>query len=60
MGVLRTLVEKAGLTVVVATRDPMVAACADRAVFLVGGRVVGKIDCPTADEVAAELVRRQP
>ncbi|MFE0849123.1 ATP-binding cassette domain-containing protein [Streptomyces rochei] len=60
MGVLRTLVEKAGRTVVVATRDPVVAACADRAILLADGRVVGKIDWPTADEVAAELVRRQP
>jgi putative ABC transport system ATP-binding protein len=40
--------------------DPAAAACADRAVFLVGGRVVGKIDHPTADEVAAELTRQQP
>ncbi|MDQ0987586.1 ATP-binding cassette domain-containing protein [Streptomyces sp. V2I9] len=59
-GVLRTLVEKAGRTVVVAIRDPAVAARADRAIFLVGGRFVGKIDRPTAKEVAAELVRRQP
>jgi putative ABC transport system ATP-binding protein len=57
MDVLRALVEQAGHTVVMVTRDPAVAACADRAVFLVGGRVVGKVDSPTADEVAAELAR---
>ncbi|MFJ7181800.1 ATP-binding cassette domain-containing protein [Streptomyces massasporeus] len=60
MDVLRALVEQAGRTVVMGTCDPAAAACADRAVFLVGGRVVGKIDHPTADEVAAELTRQQP
>ncbi|MFJ1966983.1 ATP-binding cassette domain-containing protein [Streptomyces massasporeus] len=58
--VLRTLVGQAGRTVVMGTRDPAAAACADRTVFLVGGRVVGKIDHPTADEVAAELARQPP
>ncbi|MFB7933332.1 ABC transporter ATP-binding protein [Streptomyces sp. NPDC056039] len=60
MEVLRALVEQAGRTVVMGTPDPAAAACADRTVFLVGGRVVGKIDCPTAAEVAAELARQQP
>ncbi|MFF7733709.1 ATP-binding cassette domain-containing protein [Streptomyces sp. NPDC007984] len=60
MDTLRALVEQAGRTVVMGTRDPAAAACADRTVFLVGGRVVGKIDHPTADEVAAELARRRP
>ncbi|MFD5241967.1 ATP-binding cassette domain-containing protein [Streptomyces tendae] len=59
-GVLRALVETAGRTVAVATRDPAVAAYADRAILLVGGRVVGKLDWPTTDEVTAELMRRQP
>ncbi|MBQ0825286.1 ABC transporter ATP-binding protein [Streptomyces tagetis] len=60
MNLLRAMVEQGGRTVVMVTRDPAVAACADRVVFLVGGRVVGKIDWPTADEVAAELARQQP
>ncbi|MFF8593571.1 ABC transporter ATP-binding protein [Streptomyces sp. NPDC015220] len=60
MAALRAMVEQAGRTVVVVTRDPEVAACADRVVLLVGGRVIGKIDWPTADEVAAELARQRP
>ncbi|MEU9921807.1 hypothetical protein AB0H51_11010 [Streptomyces griseoluteus] len=60
MDLLRALVEQAGRAVVMGTRDPAAAACADRAVFLVGGRVVGMIDHPTTDEVAAELARQQP
>jgi putative ABC transport system ATP-binding protein len=60
MDVLRALVEQAGRTVVMVTHDPTAAACADRTVILIDGRVVGKIDRPTADEVAAELARQQP
>ncbi|GAA2769271.1 ATP-binding cassette domain-containing protein [Streptomyces indiaensis] len=60
MDVLRALVERAGRTVVMGTSDPQAAARADRTVFLVAGRVAGKLDHPTADEVAAELARRQP
>ncbi|MFD8674108.1 ATP-binding cassette domain-containing protein [Streptomyces seoulensis] len=60
MDLLRALVEQAGHTVVMGTCNPAAAACADRAVFLVGGRVVSMIDHPTVDEVAAELTRQQP
>ncbi|GAA1418217.1 ABC transporter ATP-binding protein [Streptomyces thermospinosisporus] len=55
MDAMRALVERAGYSVVIATRAPAVAAWADRAVLIGGGRVVGKIDWPTSDEIAAEL-----
>lgn len=55
MDLLRRAVDKAGRTVVMVTHDPLAAAYADRVIFLVDGRITGKIDHPTADEVAAEL-----
>jgi putative ABC transport system ATP-binding protein len=57
MDLLRQTVDKAGRTVVMVTHDPLAAAYADRVIFLVDGRITGKIDHPTADGVAAELNR---
>ncbi|MYU05008.1 ATP-binding cassette domain-containing protein [Streptomyces sp. SID8366] len=55
MELLRTVVDRAGRTVVMVTHDPAVAACADRVVFLSDGQVVGRLDHPTADAVAQRL-----
>ncbi|MGW1198627.1 ABC transporter ATP-binding protein [Streptomyces sp. NPDC002536] len=57
MGLLREVVDRAGRTVVMVTHDPAAAAWADRVVFLVDGQVIGKIDDPTAEQVAAHLAR---
>ncbi|WP_236242286.1 ABC transporter ATP-binding protein [Streptomyces sp. CC228A] len=55
MELLRAVVDRAGGTVAVVTHDPAAAACADRVVFLSDGRVVGRLDHPTAAAVAHEL-----
>ncbi|HEY8982700.1 MAG TPA: ABC transporter ATP-binding protein [Streptomyces sp.] len=57
MDLLRQTVDRAGRTVVMVTHDPVAAACADRVIFLVDGRTVGKTDRPTVDGITAELSR---
>lgn len=52
---LRHLVDGRGQTVVMATHDPIAAACADRVVFLSDGVVVAEQRQPTRESVAAEL-----
>jgi putative ABC transport system ATP-binding protein len=37
------------------THDPVAASYADTVVFLVDGRVAGRMDSPTADAVAGQL-----
>jgi putative ABC transport system ATP-binding protein len=57
-GVLRLLreaVEQSDQTIVMVTHDPVAAAHADRVLFLADGRIVGSLDRPTADQVAARL-----
>ena len=44
-----------GQTVVMVTHDPVAAAYADAVVFLVDGRVAGRMARPTADAVAGQL-----
>ena len=52
---LRRSVDELGRTVVMVTHDPVAAAIADRAVFLVDGRVAGTMDRPTAEAVAGQF-----
>ncbi|GGO03901.1 ABC transporter ATP-binding protein [Micromonospora parathelypteridis] len=52
---LREAVEQSDQTIVMVTHDPVAAAHADRVVFLADGRIVGSLDRPTADQVAARL-----
>lgn len=47
--------EARGGTVVMVTHDPVAAAYADTVVFLVDGRVAGRLGDPTADTVATRL-----
>ena len=42
-------------TVVMVTHDPVAASYADTVVFLVDGRVAGRMDRPTADAVAGQM-----
>ena len=46
---------RAGQTIVMVTHDPVAASYADAVLFLVDGRIVSRMDAPSADAVAAEL-----
>ena len=52
---LRDSVDELHQTVVMVTHDPVAAAYADSVVFLVDGRVAGRMDRPTADAVAGQM-----
>ncbi|MFF2076042.1 ABC transporter ATP-binding protein [Kitasatospora sp. NPDC058162] len=55
MQLLRDAVDHEGRTIAMVTHDPAAAACADRVVFLSDGRIVGRLDQPTAEAVAHQL-----
>jgi putative ABC transport system ATP-binding protein len=52
---LRAAVDDLGQTSVMVTHDPIAASYADTVVFLVDGRVAGRMTGPTAEAVAAQL-----
>ncbi|TYL45023.1 ABC transporter ATP-binding protein [Nocardioides sp. BGMRC 2183] len=52
---LRRSVDGLGQTVVMVTHDPVAASYADEVVFLVDGRLVGRMPQPTVDAVASQL-----
>ncbi|HET9421288.1 MAG TPA: ABC transporter ATP-binding protein [Nocardioides sp.] len=52
---LRDSVDDLQQTVVMVTHDPVAAAYADTVVFLVDGRVAGRMERPTADAVAGQM-----
>ncbi|MFD9434629.1 ABC transporter ATP-binding protein [Streptomyces sp. NPDC060002] len=51
LGLLARTVRRTGRTVVMVTHDPVAAAHADEAVFLADGRLVDRMESPTADRV---------
>jgi putative ABC transport system ATP-binding protein len=55
LGLFRYSVDTLDQTVVMVTHDPVAASYADAAVFLVDGRVVGRMERPTADGVASQM-----
>ncbi len=55
LALLRHSVDELGQTVVMVTHDPVAAAYADSVVFLVDGRVAGRMSQPTADAVAGQM-----
>ncbi|GAB2865585.1 ABC transporter ATP-binding protein [Streptomyces deserti] len=55
LGLLRGMVDREGQTVVMVTHDPVAAACADRVVFLVDGRVHGELAGADADAIATRM-----
>jgi putative ABC transport system ATP-binding protein len=55
LALLRESVDALGQTIVMVTHDPVAAAYADTVVYLVDGRVAGRMDGPTADAVAGQL-----
>jgi putative ABC transport system ATP-binding protein len=48
---LRRAVRELGQTIVMVTHDPVAASYADQALFLADGRLVGRMDAPTAQRV---------
>jgi putative ABC transport system ATP-binding protein len=51
LGFLRRAVDDMGQTIVMVTHDPRAAATADSALFLADGRIVDRIEAPTASSV---------
>ncbi|WP_406010519.1 ABC transporter ATP-binding protein [Streptomyces sp. NBC_00637] len=51
LGLLARTVRRTGRTVVMVTHDPVAAAHADEVVFLADGRLVDRMEAPTADRV---------
>jgi putative ABC transport system ATP-binding protein len=54
---LRGLVDEHRQTIVMVTHDPVVAAYADRVLFLTDGRVCGELLGPTPDAIASQMTR---
>ena len=57
LAMMRGMVVEQQQTIVMVTHDPMVAAAADRVLFLSDGRIVDEIHAPTAPAVADRLAR---
>jgi putative ABC transport system ATP-binding protein len=55
LALFRNAVDTLGQTVAMVTHDPVAAAHADEVVFLVDGRVVDRLETPTADGVLARV-----
>ncbi|MFP3900464.1 MAG: ABC transporter ATP-binding protein [Acidimicrobiia bacterium] len=51
LGLLRSAVDDMGQTVVMVTHDPLAASVADTALFMADGRIVDRIESPTAPAV---------
>ncbi|OPC85065.1 ABC transporter [Embleya scabrispora] len=56
LGLLRGMSDDAGQSIVMVTHDPVAAAAADTVVFLADGRVVDRIERPSARHIADRLV----
>jgi putative ABC transport system ATP-binding protein len=57
LGFLRRSVDALDQTIVMVTHDPVAAAYADEVLFLADGRVVDRLDEPTADTVLEQMQR---
>jgi putative ABC transport system ATP-binding protein len=55
LDLLRRSVDEHDQTVVMVTHDPVAAAHADSVILLADGRLAGKLDAPSADDVAEQL-----
>jgi putative ABC transport system ATP-binding protein len=55
LGLLANLVDEHGQTVIMVTHDPVAASHAARVIFLADGRLVGELNAPTPDAVAARM-----
>ncbi|GCD42189.1 ABC transporter ATP-binding protein [Streptomyces paromomycinus] len=57
LGLLRSVVDHAGQTVVMVTHDPVAASWADRVLFLSDGAVHGELTAPTVAAVSEHMAR---
>jgi putative ABC transport system ATP-binding protein len=57
LGLLRTVVDGFGQTVLMVTHDPIAASFADRVVFLADGRLADSLVRPTPEAVAERMTR---
>ncbi|MBO0870098.1 MAG: ABC transporter ATP-binding protein [Micromonosporaceae bacterium] len=57
LGLLRSIVDNAGQTIVMVTHDPAAAACADQILVLRDGRIVDRLERASARQVADRLAR---
>jgi putative ABC transport system ATP-binding protein len=55
LALLRDSVDRFGQTTVMVTHDPVAASYADQVVFLVDGRIIGRMAKPTPETVAAQM-----
>jgi putative ABC transport system ATP-binding protein len=55
LGLLRASVDELGQTIVMVTHDAAAAAYADAVLFLVDGRIVGRMHAPTIEAIAAQM-----
>ncbi|WP_331769749.1 ABC transporter ATP-binding protein (plasmid) [Embleya sp. NBC_00888] len=55
LALLRAMVDGAGQSIVMVTHDPMAASAADAVLFLSDGRVVDRLERPSANRVAERL-----
>ncbi|MGA5129464.1 ABC transporter ATP-binding protein [Streptomyces olivoreticuli] len=55
LGLLRSCVDETGQTVVMVTHDPVAASYADTVLYLADGRIVDRMDAPTAERVAERM-----
>jgi len=55
LALLQEAVRRFGQTVVMVTHDPIAAAHADSVLFLADGRIVGRLEHPTAEAVAERM-----
>jgi putative ABC transport system ATP-binding protein len=54
---LRECVERAALTVVMVTHDPIAASFADAVLFVDDGRIVDELTTPTVEQIAGRMTR---
>ncbi|MDJ1131559.1 ABC transporter ATP-binding protein [Streptomyces iconiensis] len=57
LALLRQAVDEEGQTVIIATREPDAASCADRVLFLVDGRIADEMKAPTSEKIADRMTR---
>lgn len=55
LALMRSMVDERGQTTIMVTHDPNAAARADQVVFLTDGRLIDRLESPTAREVAERL-----
>ena len=57
LGLLRSVVDDTGQTVIMVTHDPVAASYADRVMVLADGRIVQDMPQPGAERIAGQLAR---